>query len=139
MLFRSAEYYYYPGWQEPGPTLELTINKKVWEGLPADLQAIIRYAAQSENQDMLDEYTARNNAALDELVNKHGVKLRRLPDDVLKALKDASDEVIETLVAGNKEARKVYNSYRRFRDESLQTMAVAEQSYLNVRAELAKS
>ncbi len=36
-------------------------------------------------------------------------------------------------MAGNKEARKVYNSYRRFRDESLQTMAVAEQSYLNVR------
>ena len=100
---------------------------------------LIRYAAQSEYEVMLDEYTARNNAALDELVNKHGVKLRRLPDDVLKALKDASDEVIETLVAGNKEARKVYNSYRRFRDESLQTMAVAEQSYLNVRAELAKS
>ena len=135
-LHRVAEYYYYPGWQEPGPTLELTINKKVWEGLPADLQAIIRYAAQSENQDMLDEYTARNNAALDELVNKHGVKLRRLPDDVLKALKDASDDVIETLVADNKDARKVYDSYRGFRDQSLQSMTVAEQSYMNVRSEL---
>ena len=108
----------------------------MWEGLPADLQAIIRYAAQSENQDMLDEYTARNNAALDELVNKHGVKLRRLPDDVLKALKDASDDVIETLVADNKDARKVYDSYRGFRDQSLQSMTVAEQSYMNVRSEL---
>ena len=115
-LHRVAEYYYYPGWQEPGPTLELTINKKVWDSLPADLQAIIRYAAQSENQDMLDEYTARNNAALDELVNKHGTKLRRLPDDVLKALKEASDEVVEALVADNKDARKVYQSYRKFRD-----------------------
>jgi TRAP-type mannitol/chloroaromatic compound transport system substrate-binding protein len=135
-LHRVAEYYYYPGWQEPGPTLELTINKKVWDSLPADLQAIIRYAAQSENQDMLDEYTARNNAALDELVNKHGTKLRRLPDDVLKALKEASDEVVEALVADNKDARKVYQSYRKFRDESINTMAIAEQPYLNIRSEL---
>ncbi len=137
-LQRVAEYYYYPGWQEPGPTLELTINKQVWDSLPADLQAIIRYAAQSENQDMLDEYTAQNNAALQELVNKHGVKLRRLPDDVLKALKEASDEVIEALVADNSEARKVYESYRKFRDESVEYMAVAEQSYMNVRSQLAK-
>ena len=135
-LHRVAEYYYYPGWQEPGPTLELTINKTVWDSLPADLQAIIRYAAQSENQDMLDEYTAQNNAALQELVNKHGVKLRRLPDDVLKALKEASDEVIEALVADNSEARKVYESYRKFRDESVEYMAVAEQSYMNVRSQL---
>jgi len=135
-LQRVAEYYYYPGWQEPGPTLELTINKQVWDSLPADLQAIIRYAAQSENQDMLDEYTAQNNAALQELVNKHGVKLRRLPDDVLKALKEASDEVIEALVADNSEARKVYESYRKFRDESVEYMAVAEQSYMNVRSQL---
>ena len=85
---------------------------------------------------MLDEYTARNNAALDELVNKHGTKLRRLPDDVLKALKEASDEVVEALVADNKDARKVYQSYRKFRDESINTMAIAEQPYLNIRSEL---
>ena len=64
------------------------------------------------------------------------MKLRRLPDDVLKALKDASDDVIETLVADNKDARKVYDSYRGFRDQSLQSMTVAEQSYMNVRSEL---
>ncbi len=94
--------------------------------------------AQSENQDMLDEYTARNNAALQELVNKHGVKLRRLPDDVLKALKEASDDVVEALVADNKEARKVYDSYRTFRDQSVNYQAVAEQPYMNVRSELEK-
>ncbi|HAU01734.1 MAG TPA: ABC transporter substrate-binding protein, partial [Porticoccaceae bacterium] len=36
-----AKYYYYPGWQEPGPTLELIINKAAYESLPADLQAIV--------------------------------------------------------------------------------------------------
>lgn len=133
-LHRVAEYYYYPGWQEPAGTLELTINKDVWDSLPADLQAIIRYAAQSENQDMLDEYTVRNAEALDELVNKHGVKLRRLPDDVLQALKSASDEVVEALVEDNKQARRVFDSYQRFRAQSMPYQAVAEQSVMNVRS-----
>ena len=78
-----AKYYYYPGWQEPGPTLELIINKQALESLPDDLQAIVESAARAANQNMLDEYTARNNAALIELVETHGVQVKKLPDDVL--------------------------------------------------------
>ena len=77
-LHEVAEYYYYyPGWQEPGPVLEFIVNKDAFESLPADLQAIVEGAARNINQDMLDEYTARNNRALTELVEVHGVKLRR--------------------------------------------------------------
>ena len=33
-LHTAAKYYYYPGWHEPGPTLEAIINKDAWESLP---------------------------------------------------------------------------------------------------------
>ncbi|MDG1474814.1 MAG: TRAP transporter substrate-binding protein, partial [Porticoccaceae bacterium] len=78
-----AKYYYYPGWHEPGPTLELIINKDAYATLPDDLQAIVETAARAVNQDMLDEYTARNNEALISLVETHGVQLRKLPDEVI--------------------------------------------------------
>ena len=42
-----AEYYYYPGWHEPGSTLETIFNKERFEALPEDLQAILLAGAES--------------------------------------------------------------------------------------------
>lgn len=134
---RIAKYYYYPGWHEPGPTLELIINKQMWDELPEDLQAIIRAAAAFANQDMLDEYTARNNAALVELQERHKVQLRRLPDDVLARLKQESDAVLAELVQGNEFAGRVYESFLKFDRGVRNYTQVAELSYMNVRAAMA--
>ncbi|PKM21608.1 MAG: ABC transporter substrate-binding protein [Gammaproteobacteria bacterium HGW-Gammaproteobacteria-14] len=133
---RIAKYYYYPGWHEPGPTLELIINKTMWDELPEDIQAIIRAAAAWANQDMLDEYTARNNAALIELQERHKTQLRRLPDDVLARLKQESDTVLAELVAGNEFASRVYDSFLAFDKGVRNYTQVAELSYMNARAAL---
>ena len=133
-LHKVAKYYYYPGWQEPGAMLELMINKEKWDALPEDLQAIVKSAAEAENQHIYDEFTARNAEALKQLVNEHGVELRRLPDEVLEALEKTSQEAVEDLVAGNDQARRIYESYRDFRDSVMPYIAVAEQSALNVRS-----
>ena len=61
---KVTKYYYYPGWHEPGPTLESIVNKQAWESLPEDLQMMIETASRAVNEDMLSEFTARNNAAL---------------------------------------------------------------------------
>ena len=133
-LHKVAKYYYYPGWQEPGAMLEMMINKEKWDALPEDLQAIVKSAAEAENQHIYDEFTARNAEALKQLVNEHGVELRRLPDEVLEALEKTSQEAVEDLVAGNDQARRIYESYRDFRDSVMPYIAVAEQSALNVRS-----
>ncbi|HEX5676388.1 MAG TPA: TRAP transporter substrate-binding protein [Alcanivorax sp.] len=133
-LHKVAKYYYYPGWQEPGAMLELMINKEKWDALPEDLQAIVKSAAEAENQHIYDEFTARNAEALKQLVDEHGVQLRRLPDEVLEALEKTSQEAVEDLVAGNDQARRIYESYRGFRDSMVPYIAVAEQSALNVRS-----
>jgi TRAP-type mannitol/chloroaromatic compound transport system substrate-binding protein len=51
-----------------------------------DLQAIVEGAARATNQDMLDEFTARNNSSLTALLEEYDTKLRPLPDDVLDIL-----------------------------------------------------
>ena len=43
-LYKSAKFYYYPGWHEPGSTLDSYVNLATWEKLPADIKAIVEAA-----------------------------------------------------------------------------------------------
>ena len=132
-LHKAAKYYYYPGWHEPGTTLECFINQKAYEALPKDLQSIVTQACRVANQDMLAEYTARNNTALATLTDKHKVQLKRLPDDVLKKLKQLSDEVIAEVAAKDALSKKVFQSFIQFREQVVAWHDVSERAYLNAR------
>ena len=132
-LYKAAKHYYYPGWHEPGSMMELTVNKPAFEALPKDLQAIVTVAARAINADMLAEYTARNNAALTELVETHGVDVRELPADVLTKLRELSDQVVAEVVAQDPAAQKVYDSYIKFREGVVKYHAISEQSFINAR------
>ncbi len=132
-LFKAAKYYYYPGWHEPGTTLECFVNKKAFEALPADLQSIVLNAARVANQDMLAEYIARNNDALVKLVDEHKVDVRKLPDDVIENLRTLSDEVVAEVAAGSEQAKKIYDSYRSFREKVMRWEEISEKAYLAAR------
>ena len=132
-LHEVARYYYYPGWHETGSMLEFIVNRDALESLPADLLAIVKSAARTVNQDMLDEYTARNNRALQDLVNNHGVELRKLPDDVIIELHKATDAAITELVADDPLAQRVHASFRDFLDNVTQYHHISEQAYINAR------
>ena len=114
-----ADYYYYPGWHEPGSTLETIFNKERFEELPEDLQEILLAGTEVMNQLLLDELTAKNNEALRALVEDHNVELRRLPDDVLIELRRISDEVVTEMAQADEATARVYESWKfqRRRDE----------------------
>ena len=132
-LHKVAKHYYYPGWHEPGSMMEFVINKTAFEKLPNDLQAIVRVATKAVNEDMLAEYTTRNQAALTELKEKHGVDVRAFPDDVLSKLQVLSEQVVAEVSAADPLAQKVYNSYKNYRDQVKAYHAVSEQAYINAR------
>ena len=132
-LHEVAKYYYYPGWHEPGSTLELIINRDAFQSLPKDLQKMVEIAARYANQDMLDEYTARNNASLLNLQKNHNTELRKLPDDVLRALHRASDEYLTEVANKDPMAAKVYKSWRAYADGVKNYHHISEQAYINVR------
>lgn len=127
-----ARHYYYPGWHEPGAALEFTVNKQAYESLPEDLQAIVEVATRAINQDMLDEYTARNNAALVELRNK-GVDIRPLPKEVLGKLRELSAEVLEEIAASDADFKRVYSSYQSFANGVASYHGITEQAMYETR------
>ena len=130
---QAADYYYYPGWHEPGPMLELIINIDAWNSLPDHLKIIIETAAKAVNQDLLDEYTAMNNSALKELVDVHGVQLRKLPDDVIESFRKISEEVIEESIATDPVMKKVYDSYSKFKQDVSEYHEISEDAFVEAR------
>ncbi|MEE3132525.1 MAG: TRAP transporter substrate-binding protein [Pseudomonadota bacterium] len=132
-LHEVGKYYYYPGWHEPGTTLEAIVNVDAWRGLPKDLQAILEVATRAINQDVLDEFTAHNNAALKVLVEEHGVELRQLPDDVIREFAEISRELIAETAGDNPLANRILESYSDFVDHVREYHAISEQAYINAR------
>jgi TRAP-type mannitol/chloroaromatic compound transport system substrate-binding protein len=128
-LHRVAKYCYYPGWQEPGPTLECMVNKQAFEALPDDLKAIVETCCRATNDLMLAEYTARNQQALEQLVNEHKVDFRPLPPAVLDALRQASLAVMEEIAGRDPFARRVWDSYRAFQAQAVAWHRVSEVAY----------
>lgn len=133
-LYKAARYYYYPGWHEPGTTLECMVNRQALESLPQDLQFIVKNAARVASQDMLAEYTARNNQALQTLKTEHHVDVRKLPDDVLAHLRALSDEVVAEVAAKDALSKRIYASFAQFRDQAIDWSNISERAYLNARA-----
>ena len=132
-FYKAARYYYYPGWHEPGTTLECMVNKAAFDALPDDLQAIVLGAARMANQDMLTEYIARNNRALRTLVDEHQVDVRKLPDSVLERLRELSDQVVAEVAAKDELSRRVHASFQTFRDQVVQWSDISARAYLNAR------
>ncbi|MBQ14274.1 MAG: TRAP transporter substrate-binding protein [Gammaproteobacteria bacterium] len=128
-----AKYYYYPGWHEPGSTLETLFNKSAFEALPEDLQQILLAATEVMNQLLMDELTAKNNEALSVLVEEHNVELRKLPDDVLIELKRISDEVVQELGETDEATRRIYTSYSEFKSGVQNYHRIAEEAYIQAR------
>jgi TRAP-type mannitol/chloroaromatic compound transport system substrate-binding protein len=133
-LYKAAKYYYYPGFHEPGTTLEAVINRETFDALPADLQSIVLNACKVVNQDMLAEYTARNPVALQALLEKHGVDMRPYPDDVIAKLKQLSAEVVSEVAQNDDFSQKVFASYQKFLQQSQEWSRISELTYLKARA-----
>ncbi len=133
-LYKVAKYYYYPGWHEPGTTLEAIVNKEAYEALPADLQAIVANAAKAANLDILSELTARNNQALKTLVDEHGVELRQFPAQVRVKLRALAEQVLDEEAQKDPQVAKVYRSFRDFNEQVARWHEVSEQAILETRA-----
>jgi len=132
-LWEVADYYYYPGWHEPGSVMEFLFNKEEFEALPADLQEIMRTAAEAASLDMTNEFTARNTLSLTELVDKHGVDLRVFPDDLLIELNRISQEVIDELADLSPMGAKIHASYREYETNVKTFHSVSEEAYTRAR------
>src|SRR4051812_44456888 len=122
---KVAKNYYYPGWWESGSSIELFVGTKAWASLPKEYQAILEAACGEAYAWMLSKYDALNPAALKRLI-ANGVSLAPFPNDVLAACYKASEENYEEIASKNAKFRKVYEPWKKFRDEQVQWFSIAE-------------
>jgi len=127
---KVAKYYYYPGWWEGGPELDLLVNIKAWESLPAEYKAILEAACAEANVWMVAKYDALNPDALKRLLAT-GVKLQPFSNEIMAACYKASTEVYDEFATKNAKFKKVYESWKKFRNEQNQWFAVAESRFDN--------
>lgn len=114
-LNKVAKYYYYPGWWEPGSTLEVQINLDQWNKLPQAYKDMIRAASFEANLEMLSRYETRNNEALQRLVDS-GVELRQYSDDIMAAAQQAASELYDEFAAKDADFKAIYEDWKGFRD-----------------------
>jgi TRAP-type mannitol/chloroaromatic compound transport system substrate-binding protein len=125
-----AEYYYSPGWHEPGTMLEFFVNKEQMEKLPSDLQGIIKTVAGELSGWILSQMEANNAAALAKFLEK-GINIRRFPDEVMQQMRTYTAEAIDEITARDPKSRKVYESYRSFQQKAADYAAITEKAYYN--------
>ncbi len=116
---KVAPNYYYPGWWEGGPQIDLFINQKAYDALSAEYKAIVESAAAYAHTDMQAKYDAKNPGALKQLVAS-GTKLHRFPKDILDSAFKESMALYSDISGKNPAWKKVYEDYSNFRrDQNL--------------------
>jgi TRAP-type mannitol/chloroaromatic compound transport system substrate-binding protein len=109
-----TKYYYMPDLRQPASYQDVLIARKKWDELPADLKAIVRWACMAEIMRMTAYSVDLDSKAAEELEKKHGVKIERTPDDVLKAQVEAIDKVYQAEAKKNPFFAKVLKSQKDF-------------------------
>ncbi|NJN39789.1 MAG: ABC transporter substrate-binding protein [Gammaproteobacteria bacterium] len=130
-LQNTAPYYYYPGWHEPGTTLEFSFNKKAYDALPGDLKQILDDAAAAVSVYGLTEYETANAIALARLRSeyKDKVELLQLPTPVLQGLRKLAAEVVKEESEKTPQAKRVYESFSKFQAQLGGWRRVSEGAY----------
>ena len=123
-----AEYYYYPGWWEPGPSLSYQVNRAALDKLPSAYREMFITAASESATYMQARYDHLNPTALVRLLEA-GVQIRPFSDDLMRAAREISFEMLEEQAAADSTYNKIYTSWNKARRETYGWFNTAELAY----------
>jgi TRAP-type mannitol/chloroaromatic compound transport system substrate-binding protein len=115
-LHKTARYYYYPGWHEPGTMTEFGFNRKAYDALPVDLRRTLDHAAEVVQIYGLTEYHVKNSIAVERLKVefKGKVEIVQFPVPVVRDLKNMAAHVVREEAEKSPMTRKVNASFTKF-------------------------
>lgn len=122
---KVASNYYYPGFWDGSPDLTLLVNIRAWEALPKEYQTILELACAEAHIWILAKYDASNLAPLKRLVSS-GTKVHPFSREIMAAAYKATLEVYDDLAAKNAKFKKVYEPWKKFREEQVQWFSLSE-------------
>jgi len=115
-LHKTARYYYYPGWHEPGTVQEFGFNKKAYEALPVDQRRMLDHAVAAVHTYASADFHTKNAIALQRLKTefKGTVDIIQFPAPTLRELRKIAAEVVKEESEKTPMARKVHASFTKF-------------------------
>ena len=128
-----ASYYYTSGYHEPSASICAGWNLDVWNSLDESEQVTIEALAEMHYARSLAEFNARNAGALRQLVEEHGVQLRRFPAEVMEALADVAADIAAEFGRTDDISRRIYESYMATLAEVKNWRGIADEPYYEAR------
>ncbi len=107
---------YFPGWHQQVSVSELLMNRKAYEELPKNYKKLLELGLGESVMATYAETEWRNPDAMNENVQKFGVKNRRWTDDQLAAFEKAWREVVQEQSAKDPLFKKVADNFYAFRE-----------------------
>ena len=108
------KYHYTPGMHENNSIGEFGLHLDVWKSLNPAQQQAVQSAINDAFIAWITRWQKQNADAIEEMIKKQGVQIRRTPPDILIASLKAWDEVARENSAKNPTFKKVYDSQREY-------------------------
>ena len=124
-----SKHYHLASFHQSQECFEVTFNKKKFDSLPKELQAILEYASEAENSNFYWYSTLRYADDLIKLKDKHGVKVYRTPDSVMQDQLKAWDVVIGRISAKDPFFAKVVTSQKAYAKKVMDYLLLNQPDY----------
>ena len=131
MGFHKVAPYYYTGWHEPASEMQFLVNKKAFNKLPKEYQAMLVTAMKAASADMYYENFAESADAWSKMKTDFpNIKVKSFPKPVVQAMKTATDEVFAKYASKNKLFKEIYANQQAFMKKARAWSKMGEYKYI---------
>ena len=123
-----SKHYHLASFHQSQEFFEVTFNKKTYDGLPGELQAILKFASEAENSNFYWHNTKRYAEDLEKL-KAQGVNVYRTPDSVMTAQLAAWDKVVDRISGEDAFFAKVIASQKAYAKEVMNYLNLNQPDY----------
>jgi len=139
MGFYKVAPYYYTGWHEPASEMQFLVNKRAFNKLPKEYQAMLITAMKAASADMyMENFAASANAWAKMKTDYPNIKVKSFPSAVVKAMKKANDELMAKYSAKNKLFKEIYKNQQAWIEKARPWSKMGEYSYIKTVDEASK-
>jgi TRAP-type mannitol/chloroaromatic compound transport system substrate-binding protein len=138
MGFHKVASYYYTGWHEPASEMQFMVNKRAFKKLPKEYQAILITAMKAAASDMYYENFHASSEAWSKMKTDFpNIKVKSFPAPVVKAMKNATNEVFNKYSSKNALFKEIYENQQAYIKKARAWSKMGEYNYIKT-SDLAK-
>jgi len=137
MGFYKVAPYYYTGWHEPASEMSFFVNQKAFKKLPKNYQVMLVTAMKAATADMYIENFADSVTAWQKMIKEMpNIKVKTFPVPVLKAMKKATDDIMNEYASKNALFKEIWSDYQAYQKKARVWTMMSEYYYLKASKEV---